>query len=1552
MRKTVARVNQPLPLMPRLLLAVLLALLAPAALAQTCTTSWTNPAGGAWETGTNWSAGVPTNASTACITLAGTYTVSQSSADRAIAGLVVGGAGGTQTLTTFNVFSITGDAIVRPGGRWEVLNRTPGGGDGVYTSGTITVEGVLVHNSGTTLLGTAGILDVAPGGTLRVVGNGVGAGGAGSRIRVRGTLEATDCPTTTSGGNCGVNAPIEVIGGTVRAAQGVFFVNAGGTFTGGSVDALAGASLYLRGATGAGYTVSGTLSGAPVGEVFASGGAFAAAPGETTLAVSGTGLQLAGSVILTSAGGTFRNTGRLTHAPTGSNFASINGTTLRNEGQFVMPGTGFGFQNGGLVRNEASGTIAISNQGGLGGVGGSAGRVQNAGLILANGSPAGPGSGATAGTVGVPYDGLAGSTIRVQTGRLDVQAGGSFRDATFDVPAASVLFIAGSASARYAVSGTLSGTPAGEVYVSGGGFEAGTGGATLNIGGTGLQLTGSAFLTSGGGAFLNLGLLRKADTGSNFAGFSGVVVTNRATVDISSFQLLDGAVLRNEAGATLLLPAGGSLNGSGRIDNAGLILRQGNRPGVGGTYSFNGQLRSLPGSELRSNEDRVDLQAPASRSIPDGATLTGTGKFLLPLEIEGIVSPGTAEQPLAGLDFFSAFRLSLVAGSPRVVVDVAAGGASDTLTVGFGSGSGNTRLGGALVVRVRPGFTPAAGDQWTILRTESPDGITGQFGQVVAEGAPADIAFVAERAVNGASLVLRAVAVAPGGAVTVSTTRPVGGGVRPIFLSGPGAAGIAAARLECAGCFDPAGFGTIPATLVGSGTLREARFDLTSPRAFGPYTLVVQRPGQPDVSAAVTVRPYLAFALTTGGVARGARVRPPGGGYNYTQLQMDVRSNADQPAFHLPRLTRTQPDLFAVALATGNPFSSGVVFYESDTASDPLRAPLVVGRLFGDAATAFTFGLRIAPEDVRFPEQPPSGPDDSRVPFGQPRLFTAVGAQHVSTDRLVAVLLAALRGSGSAALTDYLAQVDAADPAAAASAARTTVEFEARGYYTLPSDVLRRTVAALDATAPAPAGLAAAAAGAFTDAFEAVSDAAAADGEAALNEAVSGGGPVADLVNAEIAALFPEGTGADVAAARTDYTALEELLCNVGFGDSIRSIKGIPGAKPGGGGGSACDPPAAPADPNDKTTRIDGFCEMGTVVVDGQEQTRCVRNFVPLAEATQPLFYSVSFENLPQATANAEFVTITDELDPNLDPATLAVTASSSDSTLTVERSGQTVTFRFTGIDLPPNITAPEGQGFVSFAVRPRPGLAEGTEIRNTASIVFDFNPPILTPTVLHEVRRALDLGVVVEAPTAAEAGQAVPVRLLAVNLRGDDAAEATFTLAAPGATLSEATPSRGTCTGSNPVVCTVPDLAAEATFTLDAFVTAAGPGEVVVSASAATPAFDAFAPNDADAATVTVTAVGTEADPDVPRELTLSSPRPNPVRGATTLRWGLPQAASVDVRVYDLLGREVAHLADGEAQEAGWHEARWEASVASGVYVVRVRVGDEVRMRRLTVIR
>ena len=89
-----------------------------------------------------------------------------------------------------------------------------------------------------------------------------------------------------------------------------------------------------------------------------------------------------------------------------------------------------------------------------------------------------------------------------------------------------------------------------------------------------------------------------------------------------------------------------------------------------------------------------------------------------------------------------------------------------------------------------------------------------------------------------------------------------------------------------------------------------------------------------------------------------------------------------------------------------------------------------------------------------------------------------------------------------------------------------------------------------------------------------------------------------------------------------------------------------------------------------------------------------------------------------------------------------------------------------------------------------------------------------------------------------------------------------------------------------------------------------------------------------------------------LPTAFALEQNRPNPFRGRTTLRYGLPEDVPVRLTVFDALGRRVAVVVD-EAQPAGWHEVPFDSgALATGVYVCRFEAGAFAQVVRMTVVR
>jgi photosystem II stability/assembly factor-like uncharacterized protein len=67
-----------------------------------------------------------------------------------------------------------------------------------------------------------------------------------------------------------------------------------------------------------------------------------------------------------------------------------------------------------------------------------------------------------------------------------------------------------------------------------------------------------------------------------------------------------------------------------------------------------------------------------------------------------------------------------------------------------------------------------------------------------------------------------------------------------------------------------------------------------------------------------------------------------------------------------------------------------------------------------------------------------------------------------------------------------------------------------------------------------------------------------------------------------------------------------------------------------------------------------------------------------------------------------------------------------------------------------------------------------------------------------------------------------------------------------------------------------------------------------------------------------------------------LSQNYPNPFNPLTVIRYQLPVASRVRLRVFNILGEEVAELVNGE-QQPGYYSAEWSAGVASGIYFYRI---------------
>jgi hypothetical protein len=94
---------------------------------------------------------------------------------------------------------------------------------------------------------------------------------------------------------------------------------------------------------------------------------------------------------------------------------------------------------------------------------------------------------------------------------------------------------------------------------------------------------------------------------------------------------------------------------------------------------------------------------------------------------------------------------------------------------------------------------------------------------------------------------------------------------------------------------------------------------------------------------------------------------------------------------------------------------------------------------------------------------------------------------------------------------------------------------------------------------------------------------------------------------------------------------------------------------------------------------------------------------------------------------------------------------------------------------------------------------------------------------------------------------------------------------------------------------------------------------------------------------------LGVESNDDaLPKAFELSQNFPNPFNPSTTIRFGVPRATFVSLKVYNELGQEVASLVSNE-MPAGYHTVQWNAAgMPSGMYFYKMQSQDFVQTKKL----
>ena len=257
-----------------------------------------------------------------------------------------------------------------------------------------------------------------------------------------------------------------------------------------------------------------------------------------------------------------------------------------------------------------------------------------------------------------------------------------------------------------------------------------------------------------------------------------------------------------------------------------------------------------------------------------------------------------------------------------------------------------------------------------------------------------------------------------------------------------------------------------------------------------------------------------------------------------------------------------------------------------------------------------------------------------------------------------------------------------------------------------------------------------------------------------------------------------------------EATSLDELEQKTLASDECSSDPG-PDSGPGPGPGPTPGDTTASATFSKAATGTSGSCggsasgSMPVAIITARDPNEKVgaSGLLPQHFVTglDPMRYAIYFENVATATAPAQEVHITDQLDvstldlatfelgpihfgenvvvtppPGLRNWTTDIDLRPSNNlivrvTAGLDQGSGLVTWSFISLDpatmqptedpeagfLPPNQNPPEGDGGVAFTIKAKPGLGEGTEIRNKARIVFDKNAPIDTGEWLNTIDNA-----------------------------------------------------------------------------------------------------------------------------------------------------------------------------------------------------------------------
>ncbi|MES2514446.1 MAG: T9SS type A sorting domain-containing protein [Bacteroidota bacterium] len=126
-----------------------------------------------------------------------------------------------------------------------------------------------------------------------------------------------------------------------------------------------------------------------------------------------------------------------------------------------------------------------------------------------------------------------------------------------------------------------------------------------------------------------------------------------------------------------------------------------------------------------------------------------------------------------------------------------------------------------------------------------------------------------------------------------------------------------------------------------------------------------------------------------------------------------------------------------------------------------------------------------------------------------------------------------------------------------------------------------------------------------------------------------------------------------------------------------------------------------------------------------------------IASKDSLLSYVIHFQN--EGTYFAQNISVVDTLDSDLDWTTLHPGYSDHSYTTSVSENG-VITFKFANVNLPWKSQYGDlmSSGLVTYTIKRKRNVAQGTQFKNTAAIYFDYNEPVITNTTVNTLNDLL----------------------------------------------------------------------------------------------------------------------------------------------------------------------------------------------------------------------